>query len=724
MLTAEMLEIRSLQEELAAATAINRGADAGDVKLIFREKINHLRPVDDLSTDEIANEYRYLPAGEGGGKFKFETAKFPYVKEIHDELDNPLIRLVLVKGPARSIKTTSAENHLLKIGMFGPDRNVLWYMHSTSDLEDYVEERGEFFIWEHEAIAAKVGPTPRERSRLRKKVGGKIWRWLAANKSTTRGKAAPYIVVDEVDAMRKDIRGAITTLIRNRQRDFGNMAKAYIASHSDEGPNDGIDKLLIDSDLRVRMWKCRSCGRLAGPAVEAPAGRRIVWNVPQLMKEGEDLEREELIEFVASNVALICPHCQVKIDNDTRLELDQDAAGAFWLRKGEAIDDNERVIGKAITTDTAGFVTHAFMSRLVSLYGLAKEYVEAKLTQMETGDARALKEVSVKSLGETFRLDVAASKPRDWKVIRGRLVDTGYRSLTVPRGVDFLTAMIDVGGAKFDVGIIGWSHLRESWLIHRFTIAEIQRPGERVPRAIDPGNRLADWDVLEEKVLHKLFPLNDGSGRMLGIAKMGIDSQGVAGVTDNARLWASNLMARAEAPIPSWRIALLQGKGNLKEQKPGDQTKKTKGELYTRPREITVDAAERELPVPVLERTVFTDDVKFIIADRMEIETPGPAMMHLPSDVEDKHVREMTAETYTNGVWHRRGANELWDLWVGAEVCRSLLAPDSAEIDWQNARPSWATPFLLADEDDIDRPATSFVDRLAGIGGKRPQEEY
>lgn len=723
MLTADILELQALQTELGN---IKSGHALADVREIFRQQLDSLRPAEDLSTNEVANKYRWLPT-EGGGKRKFLTSDIPYVEGIHDALDDPTKRIVLVKGPARSVKTTAAENHLLKIGKFGPSRNVLWYMHSTSDLEDYVEERGEFFM-SHEGLREKIGKTPRENSRLRKKVDGKIWRWLAANKSTTRGKAAPYIVVDEVDAMRKEIRRAIKTLVRNRQREFGNMAKAYIASHSDEGPLEGIDALLVDSDLRVRMWRCKECGGLASPAVEAPGpsadaprGRRIVWNMADLMQAAAGMARDDLLDFVAKHVLLHCPHCGVEIDNEARLELDRTGV---WFGKGQEIVD-EQIVGEMIDTDTAGFVIHAFMSGLVTLAGLAREWAAAKLDADETGNTAGLKEVMVKSLGETYRRDIAAAKPKDWKTIRSKLMDTGYRLNTVPRGVDFLTAFVDVGGGKFDCGVIGWNRFRESWLIARFTITDWQRPGDAAPRAINPGDSVLDWGVLEDRLIHRDFPLNDGSGRRMMIAKVGIDTGGAPGVTNNARIWAANIMARAEDPIPSWRIALLKGQGALKPEK-DDKKRKPQTELYTRRRTIEYDDAERQLALPVLERTVYTDEVKLILSTRMmDLETPGPGWMHLPSDVDDRHVRELVAETYEAEMWIRRGANELWDIWVACEVLRSLLAPDSEEIDWDHP-PFWASPFLPDDVDDNEpEQDTSFVGRLTALNkGKAQREEY
>jgi hypothetical protein len=68
----------------------------------------------------------------------------------------------------------------------------------------------------------------RRTSLTRKRIGGHLALFRAATLKTTRGKAAPLVIADEIDGYAKRVRKAILTLIRNRQREFGNDALAII----------------------------------------------------------------------------------------------------------------------------------------------------------------------------------------------------------------------------------------------------------------------------------------------------------------------------------------------------------------------------------------------------------------------------------------------------------------------------------------------------------------
>lgn len=669
---------------------------------LIRGEMDALRPVETISTNEVAAKYRVLPA-YGGAKIPFLIEKTPYVEGIHDALDDPRKRMIVVKGPARAVKTTAAENYLLKVGMFGPARNVLWYMHSEPDLRAYVEERVDFFMREHDRLADKIhtGRGGRGKWNLRR-VDGQKWEWLAANASTTRGRSAPFIVADEIDAMRPAIGDAIKTLIKNRQREYGALGKAYVASHPDRGPTAGIDQLLVDSDMRLRYWDCPHCAHKISPAVEAPKERRVVWNVPEMMKaNAEEMDRDQLLDWVEQHVHLICPHCEGHISNEERLVLDR--AGQ-WIGKGQSIDEHENVSGEIVATEVAGFVIHAFMAPFVTLGGLAREYVDALLTYQETGSDELLRQVHVKSMGETHQdPDDPAAQTRDWKETKAAHLDTGYRLKTVPRGVDFLTMMVDVQGNRFEAGVWGWSRNRECWLIDRFAFK--QRLGLR---DIAPGDNLEDWEVLETGMA-MTYPLNDGSGKHLMIAKMAVDTGGVPGVTNNARIWAANCLA--EGKFPAWRLMLSKGDRHLQ------------GELYGKVNKVLYDDAERPLPVPVLERIVNVSAVKRMMAKRLQIELPGPNFIHLPSDVEDRHVRELVSETFVNGAWIARGRNETWDTLIMCEVARAVLAPENAKIDWEKDPPPFAVPFdpsQNTSDGDRKSPETDFFDRLAQVN-KGPQ---
>jgi phage terminase large subunit GpA-like protein len=657
--------------------------------------IDLLRPTESISTREVAEKFRLLPS-YGGGQVRYQPAKTPYLEEIDDAMDDVTKRMVLVQGPARAGKTTTPENYLLKVAKFGPSRGVLWYMHSEPDLRRYVDERVEFFFREHEGLSEKIGGRGGRGKWNLKIVDGQVWEWLPANTSTTRARSAAFIVADEIDAMRPAIGDAIVTLILNRQREYGSLAKAFIASHPDRGPTHGIAKLLEDSDRRLRYWTCPDCAHLVSPCQEAPRERRVTWNVPELMEAAEDMNRDEILDYVGANVFLICPHCKAKIDNEGRLELDQ---SGLWIGKGQEIDANENVVGTIAYNQIAGFIIHGFMSPFVKLGELAREWAQAVLVFKETGSDDLLRQVNVKSLGEVHvDPDDPAAKVRDWKDVKAGHLDTGYKMRSVPRGVDFLTMMVDVQGNRFEAGVWGWSRTRECWLVDRFSIKQ-----RLALQDISPGDRLEDWDVIE-MAMNFTYPLNDGSGRHLGIAKTAVDTGGVPGVTNNARIWASNLLAAGK--FPSWRIMLSKGDRHLQ------------GELYGKVNQIKVDDAGRPLPVVVMERIVNVSAVKRVMARRLEIDEPGPGFIHLPGDVEDRFIRELVSETFVNGQWIASGRNETWDTIIMCEVARMLLAPENANIDWIGNPPSFAVPFIPSPKDkvgDTKPDERNFFDRLSDL---------
>lgn len=672
----ERQELLSLEAELQE---ISRGGAVVPASTLWTQQLDALRPSEDISTHEVALTKRFIQA-DGGEKVQYRHDLTPHLEDVHNACDDPTKRVVAIKGPARSGKTIAWENHLLKVGMYGPSRNMLWYMHSEPDVRRYVDERVDWFLREHEVLWEKRDKAKAPKWNLRRVDGG-LWEWLPANPSTTRARSASLAIADEIDAMTPKIRNAIVTLLKNRQREYGSLAKILVSSHPDAGPKFGIDSILVDSDMRVRMAPCPECAHWIGPAHEVPKERRMVWNVPKLMKQGEDLSREELLEMVAECVRLICPFCKCEITNEERLQMRFDAK---WVGKGQEIDRFERIVGKLVDVDTAGFIFHAIDAPFDSLAELAKPFVAATMTFKDSGNDTDLKEVTVKTIGETYIKDQAGAKPQVLKEVKARLMDTGYVMSTVPRGVDFITMFVDVQGDRFEPGAIGWSRTKESWLIDRFAAKQLEGF-----RDIMPGERESDWDVLEI-LLNMTFPLNDGTGRHLPIAKLGIDTGGVPGVTENARKWYAKVTSRAENPVAPWRISLQKGDAHHK------------GEFVGPVRKVTHDKAGREYVVPVLERTINVTEIKKVIAYRRdEILEPGPLKMHLPGDITDKLVRELIAEIFVNDEWIPTpglgGRNELWDIWVGAEVCRQLLNPEDSKIDWNNP-PIWARPFKPSQE--------------------------
>ena len=260
-----MLTVPQISDRLAA---LGRHEHDGDARAAFASRLDNLLPPRTISTHAWAVANRKI-SGPTHELIDYDPNLTPYAKGIMDACDIPEVRVVAVKGPARGVKTVGAENLALKHWDVGPLVNVLWFMQDEDSINDYIDERGEEMLRIHPGVNEKIDWSDRRNSRKRKKIGRATLFYRPATMRSTRSKAAPLIVVDEVDAYQKRVRDAIQGLVQNRQREFGNAAMAYFASHPDAGPDGGIDIIIKDS--LVHLWHacCTRCGRAASPAAEA-----------------------------------------------------------------------------------------------------------------------------------------------------------------------------------------------------------------------------------------------------------------------------------------------------------------------------------------------------------------------------------------------------------------------------------------------------------------------
>lgn len=668
----------------------------------------------------------------GGEPFPYDPSLTPYADGINDACDHIDVRVIAVKGNTRSAKTVSAENMVLRDWTYGPLKNVLWFMQDDDALKDYIDERGEEMLMIHEEVSEKIDwNDSRNKSRTFKRIGRSRNFWRAATSGALRAKAAPTIVADEIDAYQKKIRNAIMTLVTSRQEEFGSSAKAYLCSHPDAGPTGGIDAVIANSLIHLWFARCPNCGHAASPAVEAEERDmpRWKWNVPEMMGLADEMERQQFLDHVAENVRIVCPNddCRAEFDKSERLDVMNKGR---WLQPHQKWHPDGRVEGAAKVAEQMGFVIHAFMAPFVKLDATARDWAAAKLSLDATGDDVHFREVVVKKLGETPRSTKAEEQMDNPKVVQSRLTSP-YAFKSVPPGVMFLTAFVDIQIDRFEVVVIGWNLNRESWLIDRYSIKQWPAFGDHAAfENIDPGNRLVDWDVIEEAVVAASYPLQSNPQRkeagmdelFMPIAKTVVNNSGQAGATNNGRKWFANMVGRSPAGgrrvVGRWQVMLMQGSAS-----------KT-GETYGKPKPVEFDDQGKQLLVPVHERYPNVHMVKKIIAGRMKIDTPGPGRMHIPAippvdgrmdnatfqKMMNLYVYELTAERFINDEWvPTRTRNETWDGWVACEVGREALKADRPEL-WEGKLPVWADPKPRGQElgTMVAKPSDVF-DRLANF---------
>lgn len=634
---------------------------------IAAQSVVLLTPPEQISTTQCAATYRYLRNAEGGERL-WDPGLTPYVVGIQDALDNPKVAMVAVSGPGRSGKTTAFENHLFKRLKFGPLTDALFYMPPAA-LDEYLDNTVAPLFDLHPDVAAKVGTGRSDNKRDFKKIAGKFINWLPAQPGKIVAKQAPLIGADEIDIMTKKLRSNIVQQIRIRQRVFGSLSKGYVASHCDAGWNDGIGAIWLESNRGEWWWACPDCAHWSSPCPKAEHRMVLSIDMPK------HLSGDDLMKHVANHAGMICPHCGSLIDNSHKKEMN---AGGIWLFDGQEIDvATGKVTGAPRETEVWGFWIHGTMSPFVTWEKLAQEVAAAIAFYRRTLKRDRLKEVTAKALGEVDQGEGGGAQ--DFGALKKRAETAGEEADQeallgyVPSWARFLTATVDVGGAKFDVLVKAWGADSESKIVDRFTLVDFDG------RKLSPGQRQADWMVIRDKVMLREYPIANRPGWVMPVASTGIDAAGVPGVTHKAREFARQ-MKLAGGPCygaNAYRLRLFQGSSRATSPELG------KG------REINVDDKGRPLVPAVTEYTLGVHKLKELTVERLGVEAPGPGYVHLPRDMEHGHIQELTNEVLVDGKWERRGANETFDLMGYAEAVRQLLQPDRPNINWQRP-PAWA----------------------------------
>ena len=190
----------------------------------------------------------------------------------------------------------------------------------------------------------------------------------------------------------------------------------------------------------------------------------------------------------------------------------------------------------------------------------------------------------------------------DWVLLKAR--SEPYRMLTIPEGVELLTAAVDVHPDRLEVKIKGWGYGEENWLIFYGKI-------------FGDTERRTAWDQLDS-ILNRPFP--HPFGHELRIATMAVDSGNQTHTVYN--------YCRFRKP----RVIAI--KGSSKPNKP----------IIGRPTLVDVNYKGLTIKAGIQLWPVGTDSAKSTIYGRLAQKESGPGYCHFPEDLEDDYFVQLTAE--------------------------------------------------------------------------------
>ncbi|MHC9038064.1 terminase gpA endonuclease subunit, partial [Cobetia marina] len=209
-------------------------------------------------------------------------------------------------------------------------------------------------------------------------------------------------------------------------------------------PTTGILDLFNAGDRRLWYWQC-------------PEAHCRQWFPPVM----DNFSRQAGCVF--------CPHCGTEIDPAAKRQLN--LAGR-WVPEGAQLDEAGEMIGTPRRSRIASFWMEGPAAAFQSWASLNEKLRRAEETYQQTDSQETLKAVINTDWGRPYLRRRAATQ-RSSERLADRSED--YQRRTVPQGVRFLTAAVDVQGGKdrrFVVQIQGWGAHRECWVIDRFNIKE------------------------------------------------------------------------------------------------------------------------------------------------------------------------------------------------------------------------------------------------------------
>lgn len=294
-------------------------------------------------------------------------------------------------------------------------------------VKKYVKIRIDPFIEENPRLKSRVAEKKSRDSGntqfLKMFPGGYLTFAGANSPSQLRSLPIRFLFMDEVDAYPGDCggEGDPTILASKRTNTFAGRKKIFLNSTPLDESTSRISAAYEDSDQRKYYVPCPDCGEY-----QSLKFNNLKW----------DAGSYETVRYA-------CDHCGVLIPEHKK---------SYMLGHGKWVAENPDYKNGRI----AGFHINALYSPLgwFSWQEIAEEFEEAKKSREK------LKSFVNTVLGETWKDKGDAP---EWERIFDRRET--YEINTVPEGVVFLTAAVDVQKDRLECEIKGWGRNKQSWSI-------------------------------------------------------------------------------------------------------------------------------------------------------------------------------------------------------------------------------------------------------------------
>jgi phage terminase large subunit GpA-like protein len=676
-------------------TSIAGYKDLGDVICQTVEQV--WQDPDNKSPSEWAEEERYLNNAPGYvGPWRFSMA--PYLREPLDQTTNPDLDAVIFVGPAQCGKTElilnwagySIRSDPSDMTIFSPTQN---------NARDFSNRRIDRLFRDSEKVGKELLDSRDADNKYDKHFkNGSILGLAWPTKAELAGKPIPRIALTDRDRMDDNIEeeGDPFDLATKRTTSYGSFAMTlcesspsreitdyrYVLKTPHEAPpTTGILSLYNRGDRRRWYIPCARCGEFFEPRFE-------------LLRYDENLTTLD----AAESCYLECPTCDGHIDPDERFGLMQNG---LWLPDGCHIEKGE-VAGNARRTKYASYWLEGCSAAFTNWPKLVAAYLTAEEAFESTMNEEPLRKFYNTDLGRPYKLKAAAAERTPEDLI-ARAEDFGRNEkneIEIISEIAFLLATVDVQKNMFIVQIWGIvpGTPYDLVLVERFDIRKSKRvDADGDVLWVKPGTYLDDWDLVEEQVVRRQYPIQGRPGKRMGIRMTGCDSGGKAGVTPNAY----NFWRKMSKKGLGKRFVLLKGTGtptapHIRESFPDASDRKN------------MAAARGDVPVFMLNSNLLKNEAN----NRLESVEKGKGMVRIPSWNDSWLFSEFCSEVSGDKGWVKLAGkrNEAWDLlYYAIGLCMSKYIKCERPTFWETP-PSWANQFDATNPFIVDAGSELFAE--------------
>lgn len=448
-----------------------------DAAAVARRASQAWRPPPRLSLSQWADENFYLSAESAATPGRWHT--LPYQRGILDAVTDPRVTHVSVMKSAR-VGYTKCVNATIGFHMHHAPCPILVVQPTIDDAKGYSKEEIAPMLRDCPELAKivfddaeeRVGPRDSANTILHKRFPGGVLSMVGANSGAGFRRISRRVVIfDEVDAYPTSAGNDGDPIkLGTKRAEYYHDRKIIAGSTPLIAGASRIEKLFLEGDQRRFYVPCPHCGHFDHLVFteRASGGHWLQF----------DPKDPDGAHFVCSRGGCVIEH-KHKRDMVSRGE---------WRASAPFVDHASFHIWAAYS-----FSPNATWSHLV------REFLAAK-----DGGPDQLKTFVNTVLGETWQ---ERGEAPDWTRLYARRET--YRIGTVPAGVRFLTAGVDVQQDRWVYEVVGWSGgERETWSIDAGVI-----PG-------DPAKE-ADWARLDD-LLARTY--ESASGEHLAIVMLAVDS--------------------------------------------------------------------------------------------------------------------------------------------------------------------------------------------------------